>query len=78
MRILLDHSAPQRLRSLLPEHEVQSAAFRGWERLENGHLLQAAHDEGYEMVITCDQGIMSITEAAPRRSTAEKSRGPPW
>ena len=57
MRYFLTTALPRQLRSLLPEHEVHSAAFRGWERLENGNLLQAAHDEGYEMVITCDQGI---------------------
>ena len=57
MKILLDHNTPQGLRSMMPEHQVHSAAFRGWERLRNGNLLQAANDEGYEMVITCDQSI---------------------
>lgn len=57
MRILLDHNTPQGLRALLPEHEVHSAAFRGWERLRNGNLLETATAEGYEILITCDQGI---------------------
>ena len=57
MKILLDHNAPHRLRRVLPEHEVHTAAYLGWSELENGELLEVAASHGYDLVITCDQGI---------------------
>ena len=57
MKILLDHNAPQGLRNALAGHEVDTAGYRGWSRLENGDLLEAAASHGYDMLITCDQGM---------------------
>lgn len=57
MKILLDHNTPQGLRHLLAGHEVETAQYRGWDTLRNGDLLQNALDHGFELVITCDQGI---------------------
>ena len=57
MKILLDHNAPHQLRRVLPEHEVHTAAHLGWSELENGALLEAAASHGYDLLITCDQGI---------------------
>ena len=57
MKILLDHNAPHQLRRVLPGHEVHTAAYLGWRELENGELLEAAASHGYDVVITCDQGI---------------------
>jgi len=57
VRILLDHNTPQGLRHLLTGHEVETARYRGWDTLRNGDLLRNALEHGFEMVITCDQGI---------------------
>ena len=57
MKILLDHNAPRGLRYALPGHEVHTAGYLGWSRLENGDLLEAAASHGYDMLITCDQGM---------------------
>ena len=57
MKILLDHNAPQGLRNVLPGHEVHTAGYLGWSRLENGDLLESAASHGYDMLITCDQGM---------------------
>ena len=57
MKILLDHNVPHGLRNELPDHEVHTASYRGWSRLENGDLLEAAAGEGYEVLLTCDQGM---------------------
>ena len=57
MRIILDHNTPHNLRHQLPGHEVHTAAYRGWSELENGELLRAAAAAGYDLIITCDQGI---------------------
>ena len=40
-----------------PEHEVHTAAYLGWNELENGDLLEAAARHGYDMLVTCDQSM---------------------
>jgi predicted nuclease of predicted toxin-antitoxin system len=57
MRILLDENLPHKLRRLLAGHDVRTAAYQGWAGLSNGALLKAAEDEGFEAIITADQGI---------------------
>ena len=64
MRILLDHNVPHGLRNALPDHEVYTAGYRGWSRLENGDLLEAAAGDGYDILLTCDQGMRHEQELA--------------
>jgi len=45
MKIILDESAPQKLRLLIGgSHEVVTTWFQGWSGLKNGALLLAAED----------------------------------
>jgi hypothetical protein len=57
MLILLDHSTPAPLRYALKGHVVVEAVERGWERLVNGALLEAAEAEGFEVFVTADKNI---------------------
>ena len=57
MKILLDHNIPHGLRGALADHDVHTADYVGWGRLRNGDLLEVAASNGYEIFITCDQGI---------------------
>jgi hypothetical protein len=57
MKILLDESVPQKLRLLIDGHTVVTAAFQGWSGLQNGALLAAAEEAGFELFITADQEI---------------------
>ena len=57
MKILFDQGTPRPLRHSLAEHSVDTASERGWSDLDNGNLLQAAEDEGYDLLITTDQNI---------------------
>ncbi len=57
MKILLDHNAPHGLRGALTEHDVYSADYLRWNDLRNGDLLEIAASNGYDIFITCDQGI---------------------
>ena len=50
MRILLDNCLPIRLRHHFPSHEVETALYRGWAALENGELIRAAVDAGFDVV----------------------------
>ncbi|MGA2146604.1 MAG: hypothetical protein ABSH49_16750 [Bryobacteraceae bacterium] len=57
MLILLDHSSPAPLRYALRGHEVVEAVERGWERLVDGVLLDAAEAAGFELFVTADKNI---------------------
>ena len=57
MKLILDHSVPQPLRRPLPDHEVQTAEYPGWETLRNGELIRNAIQGGYDLLTTCDQSI---------------------
>ena len=58
MKILLDESAPQKMRLLIDgRHTVITTWFRGWSGLKNGVLLRAAEEEGFELIITADQDL---------------------
>jgi len=58
MLILLDHSTPAPLRYALKGHVVVEAVERGWERLANGALLDAAEAAGFELLfVTADKSI---------------------
>jgi hypothetical protein len=57
MRILFDHSTPAPLRYALRDHVVVEAIERGWERLANGALLDAAEAAGFDLLVTADKNI---------------------
>jgi hypothetical protein len=57
MLILLDHSTPAPLRYALKGHVVVETVERGWERLANGVLLDAAEAAGFELFVTADKNI---------------------
>ena len=58
MKILLDESAPQKMRLLIDgRHTVITTWFRGWSGLKNGALLRAAEVEGFDLLITADQDL---------------------
>ena len=57
MRILFDHNTPGPLRYALRDYVVETAAERGWHRLTNGQLLDAAEAEGFDILLTADKGF---------------------
>ena len=57
MKILLDENLPHRLRPLLSPHEAYTVTYMGWAGIENGELLALAAENGFEAVITNDNGI---------------------
>lgn len=67
MRILFDQGTPSPLRRLLPEHEVSSTYELGWSRLENGELLTAAEQDGYEVFVTTDSHLKDQQNLTGRR-----------
>jgi hypothetical protein len=58
MRILLDESAPQKLRLLIGgSHSVATTGYPGWSGMKNGSLLTAAEAAGFDLLITADQEL---------------------
>jgi hypothetical protein len=57
MLVLFDHSTPAPLRDALKAHTVVEAVERGWERLENGALLDAAEAAAFEILVTADKNM---------------------
>jgi hypothetical protein len=57
VKILLDASTPATLSRFLRGHTVTRARLMGWAALENGKLLDATEEAGFDLLITCDQNI---------------------
>lgn len=57
MKLLLDENLPHRLRPLLSAHDVYTVDFMGWKGIENGKLLSLAAANGFDALITKDNGM---------------------
>jgi len=66
VRILFDQGVPAPLRDRLPGHEVQTAFERGWSKLSNGELLNAA-EAAFDVLITTDSNLGHQQNLAGRR-----------
>jgi hypothetical protein len=67
MLILFDHGTPKGLARALSGHTVATAQSRGWDRLSNGALLNAAEQAGFELLLSTDQGICYQQNLAGRK-----------
>ena len=67
MRILFDQGTPVPLRRHLTGHQVETAYERGWSRLKNGELLDAAERDGFEVLVTTDANLRYQQRLAGRR-----------
>jgi hypothetical protein len=57
VKILFDANTPAPLARFLRGHEVVRADQMGWQGLENGALLDAAEQAGFDLLLTCDQNV---------------------
>jgi len=67
MLVLFDHSTPAPLRHALKAHVVVEAIERGWERLGNGAVLDAAEAEAFEVLVTADKNVRFQQNLAGRK-----------
>lgn len=65
-RVLLDHMIPHRLRFHLAG-EVATAKYMGWQALKNGELLDAAEEDGFDVLITNDRSLRYQQNLLARR-----------
>ena len=57
MKILFDNGTPRGLARFLTGHSVEEARAHGWEEPENGELIEAAEEAGFELIVTTDKNI---------------------
>ena len=77
-RVLLDENLPHKLRPLLPECDVFMVAYMQWIGIRNGALLAAAEREGFDVLITSDQGFPNQQNMAGRRLAILLVPTPDW
>lgn len=64
MKLLLDENLPHRLRPLLVGHDVYTVSFMKWKGIENGQLLDLAAKNGFDALVTKDNGMPYEQNAA--------------
>jgi hypothetical protein len=57
VKILFDTNTPAPLSGSLRGHQVTRTGELRWQSPENGELLDAAEEAGFEVLITCDQNL---------------------
>jgi hypothetical protein len=57
VRILFDQGTPAPLRHALIGHTVETAFELGWAILQNGALIAAAEEAGFEVFVTTDKNL---------------------
>jgi len=57
VKVLLDENLDHALRNLLGRHQVVTVTYMGWSGLQNGALLRAAEDSGFDVFLTGDQSL---------------------
>jgi hypothetical protein len=67
MRILFDHGTPKGLIPALSGHTVITAQSRGWDKLTNGALLDAAEEVAIDLLLTTDRRIRYQQNLAGRK-----------
>jgi len=67
MRVLFDQATPVPIRPFLEGHIVSTAAHEGWDRLQNGELLDAAEAAGFDVLLTTDKNLGHQQNLAERQ-----------
>jgi len=67
MRVLFDQATPVPIRQFLKGHTVSTAAHEGWDRLQNGELLNAAEAAAFDVLVTTDKNMRYQQNLAGRK-----------
>jgi hypothetical protein len=57
MRLLLDENLPKRLKLDFKEHEIYTAADKGWTGISNGKLLGLLTENKFDALLTFDKNL---------------------
>jgi hypothetical protein len=78
VRVLFDQGTPEPLRRALTQHEIVTAYERGWSKLTNGELLDAAEKEGFGVLVTTDANLKHQQNLASRQIAIVLLTTPSW
>jgi hypothetical protein len=78
VRVLFDQGTPEPLRRALTQHEIVTAYERGWSKLTNGELLDAAEKEGFGVLVTTDANLKHQQNLASRHIAIVVLTTPSW
>jgi len=78
VRVLFDQGTPAPLRHALTHHEVATAYERGWAKLKNGDLLDAAERDSFDALVTTDTNLRYQQDLASRRIAVVVLSSPSW
>jgi hypothetical protein len=67
MLILFDHGTPKGLMRALTGHTVVTAQAKGWDKLSNSALLDAAEEAAVELLLTTDRRMRYQQNLAVRK-----------
>ncbi len=68
MLVLFDNGTPRTpARYLIDHHSVTEARARSWDQLENGELLAAAEEAGFDVIVTTDRNLLYQQNLASRK-----------
>jgi predicted nuclease of predicted toxin-antitoxin system len=57
VKVFFDQNVPRNLADHLKAHQVTRSVELGWQELKNGDLLEAAQDQGFEVLVTADRNL---------------------
>lgn len=66
MRVLFDNNVPAPMARHLVGHQVRTARSMRWHELENGDLLRAAEQDGFEVMVNADKNLSYQQNLADR------------
>jgi len=67
VRVLFDTNTPAPLARFLRRHQIKRTGELNWQGLENGDLLDAAEEAGFEVLVTCDRNVQYQQNFADRK-----------
>jgi hypothetical protein len=67
VKVLLDENLDHRLRENLGSHQVFTASYKGWNGLRNGKLIEAAENDGIDVLLTGDRSLRHEQNLSGRR-----------
>jgi predicted nuclease of predicted toxin-antitoxin system len=67
VKVLLDENLDHALRKLLGDHDVATVSYMGWSGIQNGALLRAAEENGFDVLLTGDQTLHTEQNLIGRR-----------
>jgi len=78
VRVLFDQGTPVPLRQSLTQHEVTTAHERGWSKLKNGEMLDAAEKDRFAVLVTTDSNLKYQQTLKSRRIAVVVLTTPSW